>query len=87
MIPKPFPQKTEYSNQSNGSTIAFAPAKDNKALEIVAEMSKVEEIDETIPELPDNPTEEELWKYAENHPKVKKVLRIFRGKLVGVKKD
>ncbi|MGI8670527.1 MAG: DNA polymerase III subunit gamma/tau [Aridibacter sp.] len=79
--------KSEIPNQSNGSATAFAPAKDNKALEIVAELARVEEIDETIPELPDNPTEEELWKYAENHPKVKKVLRVFRGKLIDVKKD
>ncbi|MGI8542421.1 MAG: hypothetical protein ACR2MD_02975, partial [Aridibacter sp.] len=79
--------KSEIPLQSNGSATAFAPAKDNKALEIVANFAKVEEIDETIPELPDNPTEADLWKYAENHPKVKKVLRIFRGKLINVKKE
>ncbi len=79
--------KPESFYQTNGSATAFAPAKDNKALEIVAELAKIEEIDETIPELPDNPTEADLWKYAENHPKVKKVLRIFRGKLINVKKE
>lgn len=74
----------EISSQTNGSAIATAPVKENKALNIVSEMQKYEEIDEAVPDLPENPTEEELFNYAQNHPTVKKVIRIFRGKLVNV---
>ncbi len=66
---------------------ATAPAKDNKALEIVSKLQEVEEIDESIPTLAENPTKDDLFKYAENHPKVKKVMRVFRGKIVEVKKS
>ena len=66
---------------SNGGA-AFAPAK-----EIVAFVPPgyEEVISEEIPELPENPTEEQLWQYAEQHPLVKKALRIFRGKIVEVR--
>lgn len=37
-----------------------------------------------IPTLPENPTEEDLLQHAENHPAVKRALRIFRGKIVKV---
>ena len=74
------------ASQSNSSAFATAQTKQNKALDIVAEMTTYEEIDETIPDFPDNPTEDELFKYASNHPAVKKVLRIFRGRLVKVSK-
>ena len=67
---------------SNGSGAAFAPAKEPLAF---VPPGYEEEISEEIPELPENPTDEELWKYAENHPLVKKALRIFRGKIVEVK--
>lgn len=36
--------------------------------------------------LSENPTEDELMKYAESHPAVKRALRIFRGKIVKVTK-
>ncbi len=36
--------------------------------------------------LPENPTEEELWRFAENNPAVKRALRIFRGKIINVSK-
>ncbi len=45
-----------------------------------------EEVSNEIPVLPENPTEEQMWEYAQNHPLVKKALRIFRGKLVEVRK-
>ncbi len=67
---------------SSGSGAAFAPAKEPFAF---VPPGYEEEISEEIPELPENPTDEELWKYAENHPLVKKALRIFRGKIVEVK--
>lgn len=63
-----------------------ASAKDNKALEIVSKLREVEDIDESIPKLADNPTEDQLFEYASNHPKVRKVMRVFRGKIVEVKK-
>ncbi len=66
---------------SNGGA-AFAPAKQPIAF---VPPGYEEEISEEIPELPENPTDQELWKYAENHPLVKKALRIFRGKIVEVK--
>lgn len=74
---------SEVSNpaRTNGSATATARAK-----EIIAEITDSEEIDDTIPELPENPTEEQLFEYAQNHPTVKKVIKIFRGKLVNVKK-
>lgn len=80
--------KFEQSARSNGSGVRTLPgqSKENKALEIVSELARTEEIDETMPVLPENPTDEDLWRYAENHPKVKKVLRVFRGKLVEVKR-
>lgn len=69
---------------SNGGTAtAFAPAKEAIAF---VPPGYEEEISEEIPELPENPTEEQLWQYAEKHPLVKKALRIFRGKIVEVKK-
>ncbi|CAN5160195.1 hypothetical protein BH20ACI1_BH20ACI1_27810 [soil metagenome] len=68
---------------SNGSGAAFAPAKEPVAF---VPPGYEEEISEEIPELPENPTDEELWKYAENHPLTKKALRIFRGKIIEVKK-
>ena len=67
---------------SNGGGAAFAPAKQPIAF---VPPGYEEEISEEIPELPENPTDQELWKYAENHPLVKKALRIFRGKIVEVK--
>ncbi|MEP7037107.1 MAG: hypothetical protein ABI891_02085, partial [Acidobacteriota bacterium] len=67
---------------SNSNGAAFAPAKEPFAF---VPPGYEEEISEEIPELPENPTDEELWKYAENHPLVKKALRIFRGKIVEVK--
>ncbi len=76
---------TNSKPQTNGT--ATTPAKENRALKIVSEMQEVEEIDETIPELPENPTQEDLWNFAQNHPRVKKALRVFRGKLVNVKKE
>ncbi|MGI8640156.1 MAG: DNA polymerase III subunit gamma/tau [Pyrinomonadaceae bacterium] len=80
----------DFSNQlsatieiSSGAATAFAPAKEPIAF---VPPGYEEEISEEIPELSENPTDEELWKYAENHPLAKKVLRIFRGKIVEVKK-
>lgn len=72
------------SENSNGAGAAAAPAKSKPAF-IVPDFS-ANESDE-IPVLPENPTEEQMWEYANNHPLVKKALRIFRGKLIEVRKD
>ncbi len=63
---------------------AVAPAKENRAFAIP--QFEEEKISEAIPVLPENPTDEQLWQYAENHPLVKKALRIFRGKIIEVKR-
>jgi cell fate regulator YaaT (PSP1 superfamily) len=68
---------------SNGGT-AFAPAKETVAF---VPPGYEREISEEIPQLPENPTEEQLRQYAENHPLVKKALRIFRGEIVEVRQD
>ncbi len=72
----------ESSGNRNGT--AAAPARQKTVFEIPV----VETEDETVelPELSDDPTEEELWSYAQSHPLTKKLIRIFRGKLVEVKK-
>lgn len=72
------------STQGSGGT-AFAPAKTKPAF-VIPEMEEEEEISPEIPILPDNPTEEEMRFYAENHPLIKKALRIFRGKIIEVSK-
>jgi DNA polymerase III subunit gamma/tau len=73
-----------FDSIKNGNGTAFAPAKTKPAF-IIPEMNP-EEISEEIPVLPENPTEEEMWQYAENHPLVKKALRIFRGKITEITK-
>jgi len=40
-----------------------------------------------LPELPDNPTDAELLAYAEHHPLVRRVKRVFRGRIIGVTRD
>ena len=72
------------AESSNGnSAVAFARAKEIS--QMIPQLNE-EEISEEIPELPENPTEEQLYKYAESHPLVKKALKIFRGKIIEVKK-
>ena len=88
-----FGEEPEVLNQpvSADKNETSASIKENKALSIVSEMTNVEEIDETIPDIneylkSDPPTNEEMWQYAEAHPLVKKVKRVFRGKIVKVEK-
>ncbi|MGI9055572.1 MAG: DNA polymerase III subunit gamma/tau [Pyrinomonadaceae bacterium] len=69
---------------SNGNGTAAAPARQKTVFEIP--VSETEDETLPLPELSDDPTEEELWHYAESHPLTKKLIRIFRGKLVEVKK-
>jgi len=76
-----FTAKIKVSN--GGAATAFAPAKDKPSF-VIPEFDEEESTE--IPVLPENPTEEEMWQYAQNHPLVKKVLRVFRGKIVEVSK-
>jgi DNA polymerase III subunit gamma/tau len=70
---------------SNGT--AAAPAKEKPKIDFqIPDFSTETESAETWT-LSENPTEEEMWRYAENHPAVKRALRIFRGKIVGVSKS
>lgn len=85
LLGKGFTNQTPANGESsnNNSATAVAPAKE--AISFVPPGYE-EEISEEIPELPENPTDQQLWEYAEKHPLVKKALRIFRGKIVEVKK-
>ncbi len=67
---------------TTGAAVAVAKANPDFKIEIPDYSNESEE----IPILPDHPTEQDLMKYAENHPKVKMALRIFRGKIVKIKK-
>lgn len=69
---------------SNGNSAAAA-ARAKEISRMIPQLSE-EPMSEEMPVLPENPTEAELYKYAENHPLVKKALKIFRGKIIEVKK-
>lgn len=73
------------SNVSNGNK-DIKPILDSQAKVNLPSAFGTEDISDEMPVLPDNPTHEELWHYAENHPFVKKALRIFRGKIIEVEK-
>jgi DNA polymerase III subunit gamma/tau len=81
-LPNNFAVIIETSN--GGAAAAFAPAK-NKPNFVIPTFDDEEESSE-MPVLPENPTDEQMWTYAENHPLIKKALRIFRGKIIEVKK-
>lgn len=51
-------------------------------------MPSLDEAEDTgeIPALPEDPTEQDLYAFAGKHPTVKRALRVFRGKVIGVKK-
>lgn len=76
-------KSSESSNHSIGNGTAAAPTRD-----VSAYVPPVidDGADGEIVKLPENPTEEQLFAYANSLPAVKKALRIFRGKLVEVKK-
>ncbi|MCB1023649.1 MAG: DNA polymerase III subunit gamma/tau [Acidobacteria bacterium] len=76
-------QGNSFDGGASGAA-ATATAKENKALDIVSQMRAIEETDETIPVLAEDPTEEQLIEFAESHPLVRKVKRVFRGKITAV---
>jgi len=69
--------------QSSSTTSRRRTKEKNRALNIVSKMAEVVEIDDTIPELPEDLSDQEaIRKYAESHPLVKRVMRVFRGTIV-----
>ncbi|HQU82499.1 MAG TPA: DNA polymerase III subunit gamma/tau [Pyrinomonadaceae bacterium] len=77
-------QTENHFETSNGNGTAAAPAKAKPVFEIPnfdEDNSPIE-----LPVLSENPTQEELLAYAHAHPLVRKTLRIFRGKIIEVKK-
>ena len=76
--------KQQTTSISNGNGTAAQPAKEKPVLNIT--MPEFETESDEIPEFPENPTEEQLWEYAEKHPITKRIKRIFRGTLIKVEK-
>jgi DNA polymerase III subunit gamma/tau len=68
---------------SNGYAAATAPAVD--VSHMIADI-QVEEENIPLPELSDDPSEDELLAYASAHPAVRRVMRTFRAKIVKVEK-
>lgn len=73
------PQRTA----SNSYGAATAPAVD--VSHMIADL-KLEEESVPLPELSDDPSDDELQAYAEAHPAVRRVMRIFRAKIVKVER-
>nr|MCU0238692.1 hypothetical protein [Pyrinomonadaceae bacterium] len=71
------------TSSTNGTAVAPAKTKPIFKLDFLEE--KIESTE--IPVLPENPTQEDLMKYAENHPKIKLILQKFRGKIVQVSQN
>lgn len=65
----------------NGAAAARAPID----LSFMPSLDEAEDTGE-VPVLPENPTEKDLYAFAAKHPTVKRALRVFRGKVVGVRK-
>ncbi|NNE66918.1 MAG: hypothetical protein HKN33_10160 [Pyrinomonadaceae bacterium] len=63
-----------------------APVSDNKAVEIARGLSVDDDEPIEMPVLPDNPTEKDLLEFAQNHPSVRSLLKLFRGRVINVRK-
>lgn len=66
-------------------------ASDRSAAEAIAaqfinRVPQPEEIDNEIPELPVEATDDQLREFANHHPAVRRALKIFRGKIVDVRR-
>jgi DNA polymerase-3 subunit gamma/tau len=80
----PFSVATRAPRGANGTAAAAVPAFDVAALR--NEISpKPEPVD--IPELSEQPTETELVEYAKAHPNVQDAIRVFRAKIVEIKRS
>jgi hypothetical protein len=80
----PFSVATRVPRGANGTAAAVVPAYDITELrnEISPKFEPVE-----IPELGDQPSETELVEYAKAHPNVQQAIRVFRAKIVEVKRS
>ncbi|MEJ7624267.1 MAG: DNA polymerase III subunit gamma/tau [Pyrinomonadaceae bacterium] len=68
---------------ANGSAAGAAPARD--AAQVPQTFAKLPQpVD--LPQLKDDATEAELFDYAKAHPAVQNAMRVFRAKLIGVKR-
>ncbi len=78
------------ADREKTETIAvFSPveaSRSNKAVAIAVQNAAEDEDSGEIPVMPDSPTDEDLIIYAENHPAIKSILRLFRGSVVEVRK-
>jgi hypothetical protein len=77
----PQPQAATGATPVNGNGTAAAIAAEFASL-----VPEPEAIDDTIPELPADPTPEQLFEYASRHPTVRRALKVFRGKLIDVRR-
>ena len=69
--------------------LAAKPTASASAAVAMALSEKIEtssSADVELPDLGENPTEQQLTAYANAHPAVRAALRVFRGKIVGVKR-
>lgn len=73
---------TAESSSIKSAAVAAAPAFDISAFI----PQEVEESETELPVLSENPTEEEMLAYAQAHPRIKKIVRLFRGKIIKVQK-
>ena len=71
-------------SQPNGNGTAAAPAR--APLNIQIPKFEEDDVVTDIPKLSETPTEEELFAYANAHPDVRKLMRIFRAKVIAVNK-
>jgi DNA polymerase III subunit gamma/tau len=71
---------------ANGSGLETTQVKKSEPINFEMPDFSNDEISTEIPILPENPSEEDLWKFANNHPAVNRALKIFRGKIVKVEK-
>lgn len=78
-----FAPREPVRSTSNGYGTAAAPAVD--VSHMIADVIRPEE-DVPLPELSDDPSEDELMAYAKAHPDVRRAIRIFRAKILKVEK-
>ena len=76
---------TNPAETTNGTAAATVKAKRSYE-EIIPAFSDDGDIKD-LPILSENPTQAELLEYAHAHPSVRKALRIFRGKIIEIKKE
>jgi hypothetical protein len=64
---------------ANGTATAIAA-------DFAARVPEPEVISDVVPELPENATDEQLLEFAKLHPTVQRALKVFRGRIVEVRR-